>query len=78
MMNDAFWLYAMEQEGDLPTRQGKIQKVIKLLAQSADPNDFATQCAAYASARIDSDTFTDAEVSYIEREVARRRGYSIF
>ena len=77
-MNDTFWLYAMEQEGDLPTRQGKIQKVIKLLAQSADPNDFSTQCAAYAAARIDSDTFTDAEVSYIEREVARRRGYSLF
>ena len=76
--NTAFWLYAMEQEGDLPTRQGKIQKVIKLLAQSADPNDFATQCAVYNAARIDSDTFTDAEVSYIEREVARRRGNSLF
>ena len=76
--NTAFWLYAMEQEGLTDTRQGKIQKVIKLLAQSADPNDFATQCAVYASARIDSDTFTDAEVSYIEREVARRRGYSLF
>lgn len=73
--NTAFWLYAMEQEGELSTRQGKINKVIKLLAQSADPNDFATQCAAYNAARIDSDTFTDSEINYIEREVARRRGY---
>ena len=73
--NTAFWLYSMEQEGDLPTRQGKINKVIKLLAQSADPNDFATQCAVYNTARIDSDTFTDSEINYIEKEVARRRGY---
>ena len=73
--NTAFWLYAMETEGDLSTRRGKINKVIKLLAQSADPNDFATQCAAYNAARIDSDTFTDSEINYIEREVARRRGY---
>ena len=73
--NMGFWLYAMEQDGELPTRQGKINKVIKLLAQSVDPNDFATQCAAYNAARIDSDTFTDSEINYIEREVARRRGY---
>lgn len=75
MESMGFWLYAMEQDGELPTRQGKINKVIKLLAQSADPNDFATQCAVYNAARIDSDTFTDSEINYIEREVARRRGY---
>ena len=71
----AFMGYVFEQEGMTTTRQGKINKVIKLLAQSADPNDFATQCAVYNAARIDSDTFTDSEINYIEREVARRRGY---
>ena len=71
----AFMGYVFEQEGMTATRQGKINKVITLLAQSADPNDFATQCAAYNAARIDSDTFTDSEINYIEREVARRRGY---
>lgn len=71
----AFMGYVFEQEGMTTTRQSKINKVIKLLAQSADPNDFATQCAAYNAARIDSDTFTDSEINYIEREVARRRGY---
>ena len=75
MESMGFWLYAMEQDGELPTRQGKINKVIKLLAQSADPNDIATQCAVYNAARIDSDTFTDSEINYKEREVARRRGY---
>lgn len=71
----AFMGYVFEREGMTTTRQGKINKVIKMLAQSADPNDFATQCAVYNAARIDSDTFTDSEINYIEREVARRRGY---
>ena len=73
----AFSLYAMECEGDLPTRQGKINQVIKLMA-AAGPmcNDFATQCDIYDEVGIDSDTFTDQEVQYIEREVAKRvRGY---
>lgn len=71
----AFMCYVFEQEGIMPTRRGKIEKVIKLLAQSADPNDFSTQGAVYNAARIDSDTFTDSEINYIEKEVARRRGY---
>lgn len=75
--NEAFTMYAMECEGDLPTRQGKINKVIKLMV-AAGPmcNDFATQCDIYDEVGIDSDTFTDQEVQYIEREVAKRvRGY---
>lgn len=73
----AFSLYVMECEGDIPTRQGKINKVIKLMA-AAGPmcNDFATQCDIYDEVGIDSDTFTDQEVEYIEREVAKLvRGY---
>ena len=69
----AFNLYAMEKEGLLPTRQGKIEQVINLMV-AAGPmcNDFAIQCAIYDKVGIDSDTFTDAECEYIEREVARR------
>jgi hypothetical protein len=69
----AFSLYAMECEGDLPTRRGKINQVIKMMA-AAGPmcNDFETQCAIYDEVGIDSDTFTEEEVSYIEREVAKR------
>ena len=73
----AFSLYAMGCEGDTTTRQGKINKVIKLMV-AAGPmcNDFATQCDIYDEVGIDSDTFTDQEVQYIEREVAKRvRGY---
>ena len=74
---EAFNLYATECEGLLPTRQGKINQVIKLMV-AAGPmcNDFATQCDIYDEVGIDSDTFTDQEVQYIEREVAKRvRGY---
>ena len=69
----AFSLYAMECEGDTTTRQGKINKVIKLMV-AAGPmcNDFATQCDIYDKVGIDSDTFTDQEVEYIESEVAKR------
>ena len=35
-------------------------------------NDFATQCDIYDEVGIDSDTFTDQEVEYIESEVAKR------
>lgn len=70
--NDAFFLYAMECEGDLPTRKGKLNKVAKMLAASDQPNDFRTQCVIYDAVGIDSDTFTDDEVLYILNEVARR------
>jgi hypothetical protein len=67
-----FTLFAMECEGDIDTRQGKIKKVIKLLAAAEDPNDFETQCRIYDEVGIDSDTFTEDEVQFIIREVARR------
>lgn len=72
----AFSLYAMECEGEIPTRQGKINQVIKLMV-AAGPmcNDFATQCDIYDEVGIDSDTFTDQEVQYIESEVAKRIVY---
>lgn len=69
----AFSLYAMECEGDTSTRQGKINKVIKLMAAAGSMcNDFDMQCQIYDEVGIDSDTFTDEEVEYIEREVAKR------
>lgn len=72
--NEAFTMFAMECEGDLLTRKGKINKVIKLMV-AAGPvmcNDFATQCEIYNQVGIDSDTFTDEEIEYIVGEVAKR------
>ncbi len=60
----AFSCYAM--------RQQQIDDVVNLLAAAEDPNDFETQCRIYNEVGIDSDTFTDYEVMYIEKEVARR------
>lgn len=72
----AFSLYAMECEGDTSTRQGKINKVIKLMAAVGSMcNDFDVQCQIYDEVGIDSDTFTNEEIDYIEREVARHLGY---
>lgn len=69
----AFSLYVMECEGDLYTRRGKINQVINLMvAAGSNCNDFAVQCAIYDQVGIDSDTFTDDEVKYIEEEVAKR------
>ena len=68
----AFTAFAMECEGDVDTRQGKINKVIKLLVAAEDPNDFETQCRIYDEVGIDSDTFTEDEIQFIIREVARR------
>lgn len=75
--NENFTMYAMECEGDMLTRRGKINKVIKLMV-AAGPmcNDFATQCDIYDEVGIDSDTFTDQEIEYIESEVAKRLVYS--
>ena len=70
--NKEFLIFAMECEGDVDTRQGKINRVIKELAACVDPNDFATQCRIYDEVGIDSDTFTEDEVQFIIREVARR------
>ena len=72
--NEEFTMFAMECEGDLLTRRGKINKVIKLLVAAGpeDCTDFDVQCAIYDSVGIDSDTFTDDEVKYIEEEVTKR------
>lgn len=68
---EAFTLYAMEHEGDIPTRRGKIQKVIKLLAQCEDPDDADTQERVFTAAGIDF-ALTDKEQRYVVSEVRKR------
>lgn len=53
-------------------RQQQIDEVVNLLAATEDPNDFETQCRIYDEVGIDSDTFTENEIQFIIREVARR------
>ena len=48
MFNDAaFTLFAMEQEGDLDTREGKINRAIKELRKTANPNDAVVRAMVY-------------------------------
>ena len=67
--NPAFILYAMEQEGDLPTYQGRRNKMLKNLRQRAiwssiDESDVAEEAAA-AGLEI----LTDQEINDILNEV---------
>ena len=68
-------LYAMEQEGLLSTRQGKINQIIKLLVESEDPNNFEIQCNIYKIANFNSETLTEKEINYIEKEIIKRRRF---
>lgn len=70
-MNFPFMMYAAEQEGDIPTRTGKIQKFIKLLAQESDPNNIDRQYDIAYTCGLDPNSFTASEINYIEREVSR-------
>lgn len=67
--NPAFILYAMEQEGDLSTYQGRRNKMLKNLRQRAiwspiDESDVAEEAAA-AGLEI----LTDQEINDILNEV---------
>ena len=67
----AFSLFAMETEGDISTRRGKIQKLIACLAEFDDPDDENAQEMAFNSAGIDF-TLTDSEQRYVVSEVRKR------
>ena len=73
-MDPVFMMYAAESEGDIPTRRGKIQRLIKELAAAGYPkcDDFNYQCQLYNEIGIDSDTFTEKEINYIQKEEAKR------
>ena len=70
MNNDfLFMMYVMEQEGEIPTHSGKINKFIHLLAQSNDPNDPEIQSECANQADLDPTFLTPEEIEYIEKEV---------
>ena len=52
--------------------QQKVEDFINALAATEDPNDYGVQCEIARSLSINMDDFTDAEIEYIEREVAKR------
>lgn len=69
----AFSLYAMECEGEIPTRLGQLNQVVKLMVDAGSiRDDFNVQCQIYDIVGIDSDTFSDEEIRYMESEIAKR------
>jgi hypothetical protein len=66
--NIAEFGYAMECEGDLPSRRGKINRAIKMLINSLDPNE--EQYQIFRECGIEINSLTEDEIDYIESEVA--------
>jgi hypothetical protein len=72
MINDLpFMMYAAECEGDMPTRTGKINRFIKLLAAAPNPNDLTVQSRVAKNCDIDLYSLNLTERKYIESEVNR-------
>lgn len=72
-MDSVFMMYAAESEGDMLTRRGKIQKVIKLMvAAGASCNDDEVQDKIFQEVGLDSDSLTGTEIHYIEKEVEKQ------
>lgn len=63
--NVAFTLYAMECEGDLDTRQGKINRFIKELREARYPIFEARQAAIAAECGLDFYDLSEQELAYI-------------
>lgn len=56
-------------------RTSRIEQLIDELAAADDPNDSATQNAAFARAGfLSADDLTDSEIEYAQEEIARRWG----
>lgn len=64
--NTAFSAYAF--------REQQITDIIQQLSVTDDdPNDFLVQQKIFSEIGVDSDSLTNQEITYIEREVSRRR-----
>ena len=70
LFDDAFYCkVATETE-----RRTQIERLINTLGAAGEElaYDFSYQCQVYDSLNFDSDTLTEKEVDYIEKELARR------
>lgn len=70
--NSAFMLYAMEQEGELDTKESKINKAIRLLKSSPDPTDECELYSALDYAGLRPGDVSQYDINRIQREAARK------
>lgn len=68
-MDTQFMLYAMEQEGDLPTKLGKLNKFIKLMRLNGFPAGYDEQLELFSAANLDPSTLTSEDFDYIEKQL---------
>lgn len=66
-MNDIFWAYAMECEGDLPTKRGKMNAFVKELLKEDNPCDADTQYRVAARVGLDTSSLTAEDIRELER-----------
>lgn len=67
MDNNIFWAYAMECEGDLPTKRGKMVAFARELRNEENPHDAATQYRVAARVGLDTSSLTLADINELER-----------
>lgn len=72
MFDNIEMAYQMECVGDLPTRRGKIEKIIRLLAETSDPNNLGVQNRIFTSVGLDIEDLSNDEIEYMETEIARK------
>lgn len=66
--SSAFMLYAMEQEGELDTKESKINKAIQLLKSSSDPTDECELYSALDYAGLRPGDVSQYDINRIKRE----------
>jgi len=69
---DPFWAYAMECEGDLPTRQGNLNKVLKELVafvRNTGANEISTDHINYLLDQYDLGELSLQEKNYLQTEL---------
>ena len=68
-MDPLFMLYAMEQEGELETKESKINKAIKLLRLSTSPIDECELYSTLDSVGLRPGDVSSYDIDRIKREV---------
>lgn len=66
--NPAFGLFVLEQEGEVDTHEGKINKAIKYLSRSYNPDDLCEQYSAFERAGLAPGDLSSADIDRIVRE----------
>lgn len=71
-MDNIFLAYAMECEGDLPTRTGRLNKVVKELVEfvrDTGAEEISTEYIDYLLDKYDLDNLSEYEQNYLQAEL---------